>query len=828
MEIAASSTEDLEYLTSVPPSEALEIAKQLILNILDDQQHSAVKCARRIEQIWTFVGSLTDQDLTTTKIQAWRDDIEATLGKDELDRQLRLSRSESALEGYRRRIRTAWKVEVEEFLEPQYYDPLKQLSYGLLKTLAEISARVPLDKARRDVVAAIQERIRDTTTPRLSKAPFLVPHDLKRLKECGNDSEGPGPSKQLVWQDQPQTSPSADTRSEEPHTSGNDTAPATLSRKKRKTRRDGTYHLREKRNAVRDPTSIEPNENNTTTADHLPNSPQSSAVANAPTRRRHPKLVHTTFDRIPLGTLQQQPVERARLAATPPLDDFKGYENEHLGYASDDDDACLSPLHGYSRTPSTAGSFNDPGNPQTIEDEELTVPTIDGEDPLRDDEVACLAPGEWIVGSVIDRCVSLLSACGFPGVQVWSNTVLDRPTGTRLRLSTSTERVLIPCHHSNHWVLGQYDLKARTIALYDSLPDGDATKLYTKLSVFLTKVNGQNEGTISTDWGRCAARLPLQPNTSDCGVYTMICLLYRSVTLEVPLSFDGELWRYLFKAMFLRETQQLPPVAEEPNDCPTPPSWSGANAAVMAAFKSIKAARLKHRSHLNVLQKRLDSVKSGLLVLDRLQSQCQFQFRHADDPEPARKELEDLMNFETRLASMTKTETDLSRPVKAKIREVRRIVERYERRRKYLDDAHRGIECAIQTASRSREEARSTIEVIRKEDTNLGALLRTEADELEAQAGSQKKNQQWAEELYQSQDDLVKRFKQRNKHNTKKLHQSHEYRVTTLSRSHKEKLWMASIKYTRDTESFIQSQRKKLQKWDHRFKEEFFKARNKF
>ncbi|KAL8965993.1 MAG: hypothetical protein Q9197_006226 [Variospora fuerteventurae] len=634
----ASTTEDLEHLTSVPPSKALEVAKQLILDILYDQQASAVKCARRIEHIWTFVGNLTDDDLTTTKIQAWRDDVETTVGKDELQRQLTLSRSESALEGYRRRIRTAWNVEAEEFLEPQYYDPHKQLSYGLLKSLAESAARVPLDQARRHVVAAIQERIRDTTTPRLSKAPFLVPHDLKRLKEGGNNGDEPGSAKQLlVWQDdQPETTPSAGTRSKEQQSPRSDTATATLSRKKRKTR-DGTYRLRGKRTAIPDPASIEPNKNSTTTANHLPESPRSSAVgntseANHQSRRTHRKLVHTTFDRFPLGTLQQQPVERARSAATPQLDDFEGYENENPGFASDDDDAYLSPLHGVPHTPSTAGSFHDIGDPQTIEEEEeVTMAMIGGEDPLPVNEVACFAPGEWIVGSVIDRCVSLVSACGFPGVQVWSNTVLDRPTGTRLRLSTSTERVLIPCQNSNHWVIGQYDLKARTIALYDPLPDGDDTE---------------------------------------------------------------------------------------------------------AAFTSIKSARLRHRSHLNLLQKRLDSVKSGLSVLDSLQRQCIVQLRHADDPEPARKEVEDLINFETRLASMIKTETDLSGPVKAKIREVRRIVELCESRRKYLDDYRRGFECAIQTAESSGEEARSTIEAIRKEDTNLGAWLRTEADKLEAQAGS--------------------------------------------------------------------------------------------
>lgn len=293
--------------------------------------------------------------------------------------------------------------------------------------------------------------------------------------------------------------------------------------------------------------------------------------------------MHTTSDRFPLGTLlQQRPVERARSAATPQLDDFEGDENGNPGFASDDDDAYLSPLHGVPHPPSTAGSFHDIGDPQTTEEEEeVTMATIGGEDPLRVNEVAGFAPGEWIVGSVIDRCVSPVSACGFPGVQVWSNTVLDRPTGTRLGLSTSSERGLIPCQKSNHWVVGQYDLQARTIALYDPLPDGDDTEVYTKLSVSLNKVSGQDDGTVCTDWRRCAARLPLQPNSSDCGVYAMICFFYRTVAQEVPRFFDGELWRYLLRAMVLRETQPIPPLAEGTNDSPTPPSLSGANATIM-------------------------------------------------------------------------------------------------------------------------------------------------------------------------------------------------------------------------------------------------------
>lgn len=148
-------------------------------------------------------------------------------------------------------MRPTCNLEAEEFLEPQYYDPhKKQLSYGLLKTLAEIAARVPLDRTRHDVVAAIQDRIRDTTTPRLSQAPFLVQHDLKRLKESGDNREEVGSLKQLVWQDQPQTTPLAGTRSEEQQSPRNVTATAILLRKKRKAR-DETYRLRGKRNAVR-------------------------------------------------------------------------------------------------------------------------------------------------------------------------------------------------------------------------------------------------------------------------------------------------------------------------------------------------------------------------------------------------------------------------------------------------------------------------------------------------------------------------------------------------------------------------------------------------
>ncbi|KAL8824591.1 MAG: hypothetical protein Q9170_008108 [Blastenia crenularia] len=179
-----SSPSDLDYLSTLPPTEVLERSKERLLEIFYASQDSAILCAKRIERIWNFIEALGNDIGDLSKdVQQWREDVQRVIGLEELARQLALSRKESLHEKYRQRIRASWGIAATDFLEARYLDPQRAFSQEILKVLANITPLISLEDARRRIIVNIQQRSRDTTKARVSKGPYMVLDDLKRLHE---------------------------------------------------------------------------------------------------------------------------------------------------------------------------------------------------------------------------------------------------------------------------------------------------------------------------------------------------------------------------------------------------------------------------------------------------------------------------------------------------------------------------------------------------------------------------------------------------------------------------------------------------------------------
>lgn len=190
-----------------------------------------------------------------------------------------------------------------------------------------------------------------------------------------------------------------------------------------------------------------------------------------------------------------------------------------------------------------------------------------------DKEFDCLRPGRWITGTVMDYCVSFISACNYEAVQVYSNTVLDFEDVIPPKLRSDTERILIPVYSSKHWALAEYNLKLREITVYDSLPATDENRSgsHMKPLVLVRKLENKASGRSSSpvisdtvdiwepaDWQIKPVSVPLQANGDDCGVHTIASLLYRAANYPLPQFLVCHLWRYVLTAIFTKEALRVP------------------------------------------------------------------------------------------------------------------------------------------------------------------------------------------------------------------------------------------------------------------------------
>ncbi|KAL8824590.1 MAG: hypothetical protein Q9170_008107 [Blastenia crenularia] len=211
------------------------------------------------------------------------------------------------------------------------------------------------------------------------------------------------------------------------------------------------------------------------------------------------------------------------------------------------------------------------------------------------------------------------------------------------------------CYEADQWIKGTaIDLDAAA-----------AAATFTKLSTFLSKVEKYKDGAeTSINWQKHSIPLSVQQNSNDCGVHAITCMFYLAVSEDIPAFLDCDLWRMLMEALFSQKQQELPPVAEDHKD-PTPllqPPPSEWRSASMALLDSIRNIRRKHASNIDLLQRRLESVTSAILVFSKLHDQLNSQLRH-NDPAPVRKELDMLKTIERQISSLTvQTKTVYSLP----------------------------------------------------------------------------------------------------------------------------------------------------------------------
>lgn len=118
--------------------------------------------------------------------------------------------------------------------------------------------------------------------------------------------------------------------------------------------------------------------------------------------------------------------------------------------------------------------------------------------------------------------------------------------------------ILIPIHKGIHWCLAIINLKNKTIKYYDSMgkPNNDALRV---LTIYLRQESldkKKREFDLSNWTCENVSDIPLQQNSSDCGVFS--CMYAEFITRNRPIIFNQQCMKYFrFKMIYEIGTGQI-------------------------------------------------------------------------------------------------------------------------------------------------------------------------------------------------------------------------------------------------------------------------------
>lgn len=169
----------------------------------------------------------------------------------------------------------------------------------------------------------------------------------------------------------------------------------------------------------------------------------------------------------------------------------------------------------------------------------------------------------WLNDGIVDTAMEMIAALKANLRTVSSTIIVAATTKTgddslvpetmRVHLRDQDITILLPLNIGNsHWLLAYLVVASKSAVLVNSM----TSDLYTAqgremVSTFVTRFL---PGTDWSQWTFTPSPSPQQPNSSDCGVYTIAAAFYLAASIPLPNTLDGALWRRVILAM-------MPPVA---------------------------------------------------------------------------------------------------------------------------------------------------------------------------------------------------------------------------------------------------------------------------
>ncbi|KAL8713807.1 MAG: hypothetical protein Q9225_006710 [Loekoesia sp. 1 TL-2023] len=356
----------------------------------------------------------------------------------------------------------------------------------------------------------------------------------------------------------------------------------------------------------------------------------------------------------------------------------------------------------YGAPPSLPLLFEDPkpGFTMSTTDTEAALETI------RD----C---NRMLSGSALDQCIDILShVLSGSSFRMYSNTVFDSDHPALKPIEAGFSSILVPMHlpRKAHWILVKVDLPERQVHYYDSCQSEGEVSSFLRQRVDTLLQSCQLS---SREWKHTLAKSAQQSNAVDCGIYTMITMLYLVCDEDTPATYDIALWRSLISSMVSGDSSNDPPLPNEDADGPTVGATrqldSGDPNAMLQHFiqaTDFVAQVLSKQSRLDLYQARHDAATSALRITGTLRARCDKQLASAD-PAKGQKELTGLEHCITQIATgiTVVPQIALLGTLEKTRQEIIHHIAKTQARQTNLQEKKRGLVAAICVAERACESA---------------------------------------------------------------------------------------------------------------------------
>lgn len=194
-------------------------------------------------------------------------------------------------------------------------------------------------------------------------------------------------------------------------------------------------------------------------------------------------------------------------------------------------------------SPLCTTGFDNPEPPRTPQwplADRLSTNDVDG-------AMHTLQPSNWLSTTAIQLT---LDKCHTDGVRVFNPSFLSVTTGKYLSRGTGEDRIwIIPLlFKEDHWTLITIDITTESVEFWNSLPtpeyEAEAQEAVQDLERSLNDgACHYLHGVPGVNWSLTAKSCPVQINSSDCGVYTIVFALYKLLDITISQLINHYLWR---------------------------------------------------------------------------------------------------------------------------------------------------------------------------------------------------------------------------------------------------------------------------------------------
>ena len=159
-----------------------------------------------------------------------------------------------------------------------------------------------------------------------------------------------------------------------------------------------------------------------------------------------------------------------------------------------------------------------------------------------------LQPGEQLSSTTINDVLSCMRPADcYIFDPLFFNGASAHKFSNRFQIEDTITKILVPIHdlQRKHWYLAVVTMTDSTIKIFDSATCSEQSLSHsTRLQALASRIRPQQQV-----WDVQLAVCPQQPNTYDCGIYTIVNALHLMAQIPPPATYDCAMWRLICRLL---------------------------------------------------------------------------------------------------------------------------------------------------------------------------------------------------------------------------------------------------------------------------------------